>query len=219
MAWNAGTYSRAGGSTNWADDRDASTEIEAGLHDTHDEDLANGINSCLEKSGSNSMTGNLNFGNNKGTNCTDPTAAQDVATKAYVDTGGVFLASNDELLCRLATHTTVPSGFTIGTVADTAVKIIGNTAASADAGTNNFDTVFVNTYAGTISAGAHTHTFSGNTGQASAASTTAQAGATNAYTILTHFHTYSGTTVSNGAHTHNVTIAVKRREFHTLVKT
>lgn len=85
MAWSGGTFTRAGGSTNWADDRDAAVEIEAGLHDTHDQDLADGINACLKKDGGNSATGNLNLGANKLTNVADPTSAQDASTKAYVD--------------------------------------------------------------------------------------------------------------------------------------
>lgn len=85
MAWSGGTFTRAGGSTNWADDRDASIEIEAGLHDTHDEDLATGINACLTKDGSNAATSDLNLGTNKLTNVGDPTNAQDAVTKAYLE--------------------------------------------------------------------------------------------------------------------------------------
>ncbi len=88
MAWNgSGTFARVSGSTTWADDRDASIEIEAGLHDTNDEDLATGINACLAKNGENAATSDLDLGSNKLTNVTDCTAAQDAATKNYVDTG------------------------------------------------------------------------------------------------------------------------------------
>jgi microcystin-dependent protein len=38
------------------------------------------------------MTGNLNLGNNKIINLTDPTSAQEAATKAYVDTVGFTVA-------------------------------------------------------------------------------------------------------------------------------
>ena len=86
MGWSGGTFTRSGGSTNWADDRDASTEIEAGLHDTHDEDLAAGINACLAKDGSNAATSDLDLGSNRITNVADPTADQDAASKLYVDT-------------------------------------------------------------------------------------------------------------------------------------
>jgi hypothetical protein len=86
MGWSSGTFTRSTGSTAWADDRDAAVEIEAGLHDTHDNDLANGINQCLNKDGSNAATGDLDLGSQKISSLADPTADQDAATKVYVDT-------------------------------------------------------------------------------------------------------------------------------------
>jgi hypothetical protein len=54
MAWNgSGVFSRTNGvhtgSTTWVQDRDAGAYILATRHDTHDEDLATGINACLTK--------------------------------------------------------------------------------------------------------------------------------------------------------------------------
>ena len=56
MAWNGtGTFSRTNGthtgSSTWVQDRDAGAYILATRHDTHDEDLATGINACLTKNG------------------------------------------------------------------------------------------------------------------------------------------------------------------------
>jgi len=56
MAWNgSGTFSRTNGthtgSTTWVQDRTAGDYILASRHDTHDEDLATGINACLTKNG------------------------------------------------------------------------------------------------------------------------------------------------------------------------
>lgn len=54
MAWSGvGTFSRTNGthtgSSTWVQDRDAGDYILATRHDTHDQDLADGINACLTK--------------------------------------------------------------------------------------------------------------------------------------------------------------------------
>lgn len=70
MAWNgSGTFSRTNGtntgSTLWASDRDDGTKITAARHDTHDQDLADGINNALAKDGQNAMTGALDMNGNE----------------------------------------------------------------------------------------------------------------------------------------------------------
>ena len=62
MAWNgSGAFSRTNGthtgSTVWTQDKDAGTKIVSNRHDTHDQDLSDGINSCIAKNGENYMTG------------------------------------------------------------------------------------------------------------------------------------------------------------------
>lgn len=56
-AWAAGTFTRTNGvhtgSTVWQDDKAAGTPILASRADTHDYDLAQGINQCVNKDGSN----------------------------------------------------------------------------------------------------------------------------------------------------------------------
>jgi hypothetical protein len=49
MAWAAGTFSRIYGATGWTDDKNNAVKILASRHDTHDQDLADGINSCLTR--------------------------------------------------------------------------------------------------------------------------------------------------------------------------
>lgn len=62
MPWAAGTFDRANGATGWTTDAAANIGIEAGRHDTQDNDFRDGINNCLAKDGQNSMTGNLSMG-------------------------------------------------------------------------------------------------------------------------------------------------------------
>lgn len=66
MPWSSGVFTRDNGTFTgervWQKDQTAATKITASNHDTHDQDLADGINSCLNKDGSNAMTGNLDMG-------------------------------------------------------------------------------------------------------------------------------------------------------------
>jgi hypothetical protein len=67
MAWDgAGNFVRTNGVNNgtqvWQNDRDAGTKVRADRHDTHDQDLAAGINACLAKNGENTATANLKLG-------------------------------------------------------------------------------------------------------------------------------------------------------------
>lgn len=64
MAWAAGNFTRANGATEWQDDAALGIGIEPGVHDAQDNDLATGIDQCLNKTGQNAMTGNLNVGSN-----------------------------------------------------------------------------------------------------------------------------------------------------------
>lgn len=56
MAWAAGAFTRVGGSTHWVDDKNAAINIVASRHDTNDEDLAAGINFCLNRDGTSKPT-------------------------------------------------------------------------------------------------------------------------------------------------------------------
>jgi hypothetical protein len=88
MAWSGGTYTKGNNATGgWAGDASSGIGIEAGRHDTQDNDFASGINQCLNKDGSNSATGNLNIGNYKITNLAAGTALTDAATLSQVQNG------------------------------------------------------------------------------------------------------------------------------------
>lgn len=83
MPWSGGTYTRNNGtysgSTVWQSDAAAAVKIRADRHDTHDQDIATGINNCLTKDGQNSPTQNISWGNFKITSLANGTAATDAA--------------------------------------------------------------------------------------------------------------------------------------------
>jgi hypothetical protein len=54
VSWNgSGAFSRVFGATGWTNDKNASVNILSSRHDTHDQDLADGINLCITKDGQN----------------------------------------------------------------------------------------------------------------------------------------------------------------------
>jgi hypothetical protein len=99
MPWSGGAFTRTNGvntgSTLWAQDRDDGTKILATRHDTNDQDMADGINSTLEKSGSNAATGNLDIGSNRITLVADGTAKTDVATVNQIQSDGPAFQATD----------------------------------------------------------------------------------------------------------------------------
>jgi hypothetical protein len=99
MPWSGGSFTRTNGvhtgSTLWVQDRDAGTKILATRHDTHDQDLADGINDTLEKSGSNAATGNLDIGSNRLTLVADGTAKTDAATVNQIQSNGPAFQATD----------------------------------------------------------------------------------------------------------------------------
>lgn len=88
MPWAAGTFSRENGNTGWQDDEAANIGIESGLHDTHDSDIATGINTCLTKDGQNAATADLPMGGFKHTNVGVSTARTHYARSDQVQDGG-----------------------------------------------------------------------------------------------------------------------------------
>lgn len=90
MAWSGGVYSRFNGQFNgpliWTEDRDAAILIEASRHDTHDQDIADGITACLNKNGQNAMAAPLNMGSNKATNLAAGTAGGDAVNFTQLST-------------------------------------------------------------------------------------------------------------------------------------
>lgn len=94
MAWNgAGNFQRTNGSFSgsaiWQDDTNAGFDIVNTRHDTHDQDLAQGINNCLAKDGQNSPTADLPMAGFKHTSVADGSARNQYATVAQLQDQGV----------------------------------------------------------------------------------------------------------------------------------
>jgi len=85
MPWSGGSYTKGNNATGgWTGDASLGIGIEAGRHDTQDNDFATGINQCLNKDGSNAATGPLNAGGFKLTNVADATVTTDATTLRQV---------------------------------------------------------------------------------------------------------------------------------------
>ena len=99
MGWSGGTYTRSDGvftgTQIWQSNRDAGTKIVADRHDTHDQDLATGINQCLNKDGSNAATANLDAGTYKITRVGDGTAHTDAVNAGQIQDGGLIFQATD----------------------------------------------------------------------------------------------------------------------------
>jgi len=99
MGWSGGTYTRSDGvftgTSIWQSNRDAGTKIVADRHDTHDQDLATGINSCINKDGSNAMTGAMNMGSQKISSLADGTAHTDGINAGQIQDGGLIFQASD----------------------------------------------------------------------------------------------------------------------------
>ena len=99
MGWSGGTFTRTNGTHTgtsvWQQDRDAGTKIVADRHDTNDNDLATGINSCINKDGSNAFTGAANLGSQKITALADGTAHTDGINAGQIQDGGLIFQATD----------------------------------------------------------------------------------------------------------------------------
>ena len=110
MPWSGGVFSRTNGThtgtTVWAQDAAAGTGIVTGAHDTHDQDIASGINNCVAKDGSNTPTGNLPMGGNKHTGAGQASGAGQYMEYAQVNTLLAGYQSLSSVLTALASYVT-----------------------------------------------------------------------------------------------------------------
>jgi hypothetical protein len=214
MPWAAGTFGRLYGSAGWVDDRDAGTKILATRHDAHDQDLSDGINACLKKDGTNAATADLNAGGFKITNAADPTSAQDVATKAYVDgAGSIAFASGDQIVFRGAS---TPTGWTIAAQNNKALRIVSGTPSSG--GTNAFTTA-LNSARTTSAGGAHKHGVGTLAGSFTTSRTAGVGSAVWALADTSQAVTITGDTANESTHTHTLNLDVQYYDMQVIQKT
>ncbi len=97
MAFNgSGTFVRDNGthagSQVWQDDDANGLDIEATLHDAHDQDIANGLSNCITKDGQTTITATIGFNSQRITSLGAATARTDAIRAAQVQDGGVVYA-------------------------------------------------------------------------------------------------------------------------------
>lgn len=113
------------GTTAWAQTKAASRGIEETDHDTHDQDMADAINSSLQKDGKNKATADIDMGGFKLTTLATPAASGDAANKSYVDAAVVSWIN---ATCRGATTANI----TISTALNNGDTLDGLTLATND---------------------------------------------------------------------------------------
>jgi hypothetical protein len=105
-------------------------------------DIATALTGSVASDGQTPLTGNLNLNNNKIINLTDPTNAQDGATKAYTDTAvAAYFPSGTRLIFA---QNTAPTGWTKDTTNynNHALRVVTGTG-GVTGGSVDFSTAFV----------------------------------------------------------------------------
>lgn len=147
MSWSGGSYTKGNAATGgWAGDASLGIGIEAGRHDTQDNDFATGINQCLNKDGSNAATGNLNLGTYRYTNAGAATARNDLAQVGQVQDGSyVWLGTTGgTATAQTATATPAISAYAAGQKFRMKVGAgLGSTGATNTAHTININSIGV----------------------------------------------------------------------------
>lgn len=128
MSWSGGTYTKGNAGTGgWSGDAASGIGIEAGRHDTQDNDFATGINNCIAKDGQNTPTNDLPMGGYHHTGVSNATANDQYAAWGQLRNGApVYL---DTANTRLGVGTSSPA-VTVDVQSTTAAEAV--TRFSAD---------------------------------------------------------------------------------------
>jgi len=88
MGWSGGNYTKGNAATGgWTGDASLGIGIEAGRHDTQDNDFASGIDNCIAKDGQNFATADLPMNTKKHTNVGNASARNHYAAAGQVQDG------------------------------------------------------------------------------------------------------------------------------------
>jgi len=109
MAWSGGTYTKGNNvSGGWVGDASVGIGIEAGRHDTQDNDFATGINTCIAKDGQNAATADLPMGGFKHTNVANATARNNYAAVSQVQDNSLLWGGTSGGAANAQTLTLAP---------------------------------------------------------------------------------------------------------------
>jgi hypothetical protein len=142
MSWTAGVYTRTNGVFSgphvWQSDFNALVKIVFSRHDVHDEDLAQGINACLNKNGQNSPTDDIDWGGFKITNLGTGSSASDAARFGQTITAAAVDATS-KILTLTRPDGDVQVDLTPITVAGDTSDFARKTLSNNFTGVNTFD--------------------------------------------------------------------------------
>lgn len=114
MAFNgSGTFNRLtpsyAGSTCWAQEKAGGFKIVASRHDTHDQDIADGLSNCITKDGQTTPTANISLGGFQLTNVGTGTARTHGVTLGQIQDGGAIWAGTSSGAANVYTSSLTPA--------------------------------------------------------------------------------------------------------------
>lgn len=116
MGWSGGTYTKGNNATGgWAGDASLGIGIEAGRHDTQDDDFTGGINNCIAKDGQNTPTANLPMGGYKHTGVANASSNDEYTTQGQLTDGSFSLDVEKVTISQTTPGTLIDAQYAAGT--------------------------------------------------------------------------------------------------------
>lgn len=116
MGWSGGTYTKGNNATGgWAGDASLGIGIEAGRHDTQDDDFTAGINNCIAKDGQNTPTANLPMGGYKHTGVANASSNDEYTTQGQLSDGSFLLDVEKVTISQTTPGTLINAQYATGT--------------------------------------------------------------------------------------------------------